>query len=117
MALKADIQSRVQDNRTIKTAHSAETVAGYPVLVGGRVCVPLHSKDADVANVFVDDCPALKAPKTSALAITAGDKLYWDDTAKEFNKTSDNNTYAGRAVEDAANPSAYVIMHLMRMQA
>jgi len=45
--------------------------------------------------------------KTSALAITAGDVLYWDDTNKELNKTS-SGVQVAVAVADAANPSSTV---------
>ena len=45
--------------------------------------------------------------KTSTLAIGAGDVLYWDDTAKELNKTSTGVPVA-IAVVAADNPSATV---------
>ena len=45
--------------------------------------------------------------KTSALAIGAGDVLYWDDSAKELNKTSTGIPVAV-AVVAADNPSATV---------
>ncbi|MBF0246826.1 MAG: DUF2190 family protein [Alphaproteobacteria bacterium] len=51
-------------------------------------------------------------PKTSALAISIGDKLYWDDAAKEVNKTATGNTLIGVAVTAAANPSATVQVRL-----
>lgn len=49
--------------------------------------------------------------KTSALAIAAGDLLYWDNTAKEINKTN-TNKLVGAAVAAAANPSATVDIRL-----
>lgn len=51
-------------------------------------------------------------PKTSALAIAVGDKVYWDNTAKEVNKTASGNTLVGVAVSAAANPSATVDVRL-----
>ena len=50
--------------------------------------------------------------KTSALAIAVGDKVYWDNTAKEVNKTSSGNTLIGVAVSAAANPSPTVDVRL-----
>lgn len=50
--------------------------------------------------------------KTSALAIAIGDKVYWDNTAKEVNKTATGNTLVGVAVSAAANPSATVNVRL-----
>lgn len=50
--------------------------------------------------------------KTSALAITTGDRLYWDATNKCVNKTATAQQCVGIAVADAANPSAIVRMKL-----
>ena len=50
--------------------------------------------------------------KTSALAITAGDRLFWDATNKVVNKTLTAQQCVGVAVADAANPSATVRMRL-----
>lgn len=50
--------------------------------------------------------------KTSALAISTGDRLYWDPTNKVVNKTATAQQCVGIAVADAANPSAIVRMKL-----
>ena len=50
--------------------------------------------------------------KTSALAISTGDRLYWDATNKVVNKTATAQQCVGIAVGDAANPSATVRMKL-----
>lgn len=50
--------------------------------------------------------------KTSALAITTGDRLFWDATNKCVNKTTTAQQCVGIAVADAANPSAVVSMKL-----
>ena len=50
--------------------------------------------------------------KTSALAITAGDRLFWDATNKCVNKTLTSQQCVGIAIADAANPSATVLMKL-----
>ena len=50
--------------------------------------------------------------KTSALAITTGDRLFWDATNKCVNKTVTAQQCVGIAVADAANPSATVRMLL-----
>ena len=50
--------------------------------------------------------------KTSALAISVGDKVYWDNTNKEVNKTASGNTLVGVATTAAANPSATVNVRL-----
>jgi predicted RecA/RadA family phage recombinase len=51
--------------------------------------------------------------KTSALAISVGDRLFWDPAGKVVNKTSAAQQQVGIAVEAAANPSATVKMKLV----
>lgn len=50
--------------------------------------------------------------KTSALAISVGDRLFWDATNKVVNKTSTAQQQVGVAVAAAVNPSATVQMKL-----
>lgn len=50
--------------------------------------------------------------KTSALAISVGDRLFWDPAAKVVNKTSAAQQCVGVAVAAAANPSDTVSMKL-----
>ncbi len=50
--------------------------------------------------------------KTSALAISVGDRLFWDATNKVVNKTTTAQQNVGTATEAAANPSATVKMKL-----
>ncbi len=50
--------------------------------------------------------------KTSALAISVGDRVYWDATNKVVNKTTTAQQCVGIAVAAAANPSASVLVKL-----
>ena len=50
--------------------------------------------------------------KTSALAISVGDVLYWDATNSVVNKTTSSQRAVGVAVEGASNPNATVKMQL-----
>jgi predicted RecA/RadA family phage recombinase len=51
--------------------------------------------------------------KTSALAISVGDRLFWDATNSVVNKTTTAQQQVGVAVEAAANPSSTVKMKIM----
>ena len=51
-------------------------------------------------------------PKVSAQAWAAGQKVYWDDTAKLFTTVSTSNTLCGFAVAIAANPTSTGIVCL-----
>lgn len=50
--------------------------------------------------------------KTSALAISVGDRLFWDATNSVVNKTTTAQQQVGVAVEAAANPSSTVKMRI-----
>jgi predicted RecA/RadA family phage recombinase len=50
--------------------------------------------------------------KTSALAIAAGDAVYWDNTLFVVNKTATAQKLVGYATRAAANPSASVWVKL-----
>lgn len=60
--------------------------------------------DLDVVGVFA-------LPKVAALAIDAGEPVYWDD-AVHLVSTDDTDMLIGVATEDAANPSATVAVRL-----
>jgi len=69
----------------------------------------------DVANGEAGEFRAegvVEIAKTSALAISVGDRLYWDATNKVVNKTATAQQCVGIAVEAAANPSSTVKMKL-----
>jgi len=59
-----------------------------------------------------DRMQVVEIGKTSALAISVGDRLFWDATNKVVNKTATAQQCVGIAVEAAANPSATVKMLL-----
>lgn len=51
--------------------------------------------------------------KTSALAISVGDRLFWDSANAVVNKTTTAQQQVGIAVEAAGNPSSTVKMLMM----
>ena len=82
-----------------------------------------HLFGVGLFGVATDDCAintegtfavegVVDIAKTSALAITTGDRLYWDPAAKVVNKTATAQQCVGIAVGDAANPSATVRMKI-----
>lgn len=87
---------RVKD---IGFAHSAATVSKAPILINTHVFIPLNTADADVRNAFVYDSEIDGATTDTGAAWAVGDKIYWDDTAKKFTKTSTSNTLVGYALE------------------
>lgn len=66
----------------------------------------------DRANILTKGI--VEIAKTSALAITEGASLYWDDTNKVVNTTATAQKLVGNAVTAAANPSATVQMLIVQ---
>ena len=102
----------IQPGRVVTVAAPTGGVSsGDGVLIGSLFGVAqrdaVESEDVELLTEGV-----VEIPKTSALAISAGDRLFWDDTNKEVNKTATAQSCVGVAVSDAANPSATVIMRL-----
>lgn len=97
------------DNITVTAPYALASGAG--ALVGSLFGVATGAADS-AAEVVLSTVGVFSLPKTSALAIAVGDRVYWDDTAKVVNKTSSGNTLVGVAVSAAANPSASVDVRL-----
>lgn len=102
----------VQPGNTIDFTPSIAVASGVGYLVGtalfgvAKADVSANTEGAFLLSGVVD------IAKTSALAITAGDRLFWDATNKVVNKTAASQMCVGVAVADAANPSATVRMLL-----
>lgn len=92
-------------------APSGGVVSGSAYLIGALFGVASASA-AEGDEFALATFGVFELPKTSALAIAAGDKVYWDDTAKVVNKTASGNTLVGVATAAAANPSSVVNVRL-----
>lgn len=101
----------VQAGVNLTVPAPADVTSGSGVLVGSIFGIAagdaLSGADMDLVTEGVFDMP-----KVSALAISIGDQIYWDDTAKLVNKTASGNTLIGVAVTAAANPSGAVNVRL-----
>ena len=94
-------------------APSGGTTSGVGVLVGQLFGIAETTATAG-NRVAIAVTGVFDIAKTSALAITAGDPLYWDDTNKCVNKTAASQHKVGIAIADAGNPSATVRMLMCR---
>jgi predicted RecA/RadA family phage recombinase len=90
------------------TAPAGGVVSGIAYLIGTALFGVAATSAAAGDDFVLRPRGVYDLPKTSALAIAVGDLLYWDNTAKELNKTAGGNTLVGVAVAAAANPSATV---------
>lgn len=102
----------VQEGDVLDLDPGATVAAGVGKLFGtalfGVACVDAVS---GTASAFITR-GIVTIAKTSALAISVGDVLYWDATNSVVNKTTSSQRAVGVAVEAAANPSGTVKMQL-----
>ncbi len=101
----------VKEGDTIAVTAPYTVTSGMLVLVGSIVGIAAFDA-ASGATVELAVKGVFDVGKTSALAITAGDLLYLDDTNHVLNKTSSAQKLVGVALADAANPSAIVRVRL-----
>jgi len=102
----------IQAGDTLRLTPAADVAVGVGYLFGTSLFgVAAENVTSGVPGPFVVS-GVIEIAKTSALAITAGDRLFWDSTNKVVNKTLTNQQCVGIAIEDAANPSSTVKMRL-----
>jgi predicted RecA/RadA family phage recombinase len=105
------MKNYIQPGDTLTLTAPAAILSGGVVIVGSIIGVA--NGDADNgAPVDVDTVGVFTLSKVSALAIAAGDVVYYDSATKLVNKTASGNTKLGVATEAAANPSATVAVRL-----
>ncbi len=104
--------SFVQSGDVLDLDPGATVPAGTGHLFGSVFGVAAVDAVSGTASPFVMD-GVVDIAKTSALAISIGDLLFWDATNSVVNKTAAAQLQVGIAIADAANPSATVRM-LMR---
>jgi len=102
----------VQEGDVLTLTPAADVDSGVGYLFGTALFgVATNDVAANAAGEFITE-GVVTIAKTSALAISVGDRLYWDAVNSVVNKTTANQECVGVAVEAAANPSATVKMKL-----
>ena len=103
-----------QEGEVLTLTPAAAVASGVGYLFGaGLFGVAINAVAESTAGEFLTE-GVVTIGKTSALAISVGDRLFWDATNKVVNKTSTAQVCVGIAVEAAANPSSTVTMKLGR---
>lgn len=98
------------DVLTLTPAAAVSSGVGY--LFGtGLFGVATNDVAISTAGEFVVE-GVVEIGKTSALAISVGDRVFWDATNKVVNKTTTAQQCVGIAIEAAANPSSTVKIKL-----
>lgn len=98
--------NKIQEGKILNYLNSGSAIAsGDAVVVGNRVGIAI----TDIANgssgaVEMEGCYSV--PKVSAQAWAAGDEIFWDSSAELFTTVGTANTFAGHAMDIAANPTS-----------
>lgn len=102
----------VQEGETLTLTPTADVASGVGYLFGASLFgVATNNVAANAPGEFLTE-GVVEIAKTSALAISVGDRLYWDAANKVVNKTATAQQCVGIAVAAAANPSSTVLMKL-----
>lgn len=106
------MQTYVQDGDALTLTPAAAVSAGVGYLFGsGLFGVAIADVAISTPGAFLTE-GVVTIGKTSALAISVGDRVFWDPTNKVVNKTTTAQQCVGVAVEAAGNPSATVKIKL-----
>lgn len=102
----------IQPGHTLTLTPAAAVASGIGYLFGAAIFgIATNDVAISTPGEFLTE-GVVTIGKTSALAISVGDRLFWDATNKVVNKTSTAQQCVGVAVEAAANPSATVTMKI-----
>lgn len=105
----------VHDGEVITVTAPYARTSGQGVQVGTAlfgICA------GDIANGAIGEIMvegAFDLDKVSAQAWAAGDKIYWDNTAKLATSVSSTNLFIGVAIAAAANPTSTGRLRLSAM--
>lgn len=102
----------VKEGEVIALTPAADVASGIGYLFGaGLFGVATNTVANGTEGEFLTE-GIVTIGKTSALAISVGDRVFWDSTNKVVNKTSAAQQCVGVAVEAASNPSSTVKIKL-----
>ena len=101
-----------QEGGTLMLTPAADVTSGTGYLFGAALFgIALTDVASGATGPFATE-GVFELPKTSALAISVGDRVYWDATNKVVNTTTAGQECIGVAVSAAANPSSTVLVKL-----
>lgn len=106
----------VQEGDRLTVTAPYDRLSGQGVLVGAMFGVAVYDALSGAALEIVTE-GVFDISKAGSLAITAGDRLWWDNSAKNLNKTSTSNYQVAIAVADALSADTTVRCMLMRVPA
>lgn len=106
------MKTHIEPGTTLTLAPSADVASGIGFLFGAGLFGVACKDVTNGTNGPFQVEGIVTINKTSALAISVGDRLFWDSANKVVNKTSAAQQQVGIAVTAAGNPSATVQMKI-----
>lgn len=102
------MKNYVQPGNTITLAAPYSVASGDGLLVGAifGVATAAAANGEAIETVLIG---VFDLKKTASQAWAVGDKIYWDNAAKETTKTATSNTLIGAAVEALGNGAAETV--------
>lgn len=94
------MKNYVQEGRTITVVAPYDVTSGGGVKVGGLFGVA-NTTAVEDDPVEIDRIGVFDIAKVAATAVTAGAKVYWDDTNKVITPTASGNLLVGAALDAA----------------
>lgn len=102
------MKNYVQPGKTISLAAPYAVTSGDGLLIGS--IFGIASGNAAIGeNLEVDLVGVFDLKKTASQAWSVGDKVYWDNTAREVTKTGTGNTLIGVAVDNVGNSAGETV--------
>ena len=99
------MKNYIHPGQNLTLTASADLKSGQGLLIGALFGVVQSAVSAGEAFVLCRG-GVYALPKATGAAWAEGDKLYWNDTAKELTKTASGNTLVGAAVSVAIAEAA-----------
>lgn len=101
-----------QEGNTLNLAPGANVAAGVGFLFGaGLFGVALTTAVSGTASAFITE-GVVTIAKTDSLAISVGDRVFWDPSGKCVNKTSAAQVCVGVCVEAVAATAGLVTVKI-----
>lgn len=100
--MSLNIASPSESVKTVGFAHTAATTARVPLLVNGKLMIPLNTRAANEHNAFAYETEVNNTKTDTGTAWLPNDAVYWDAANAQLTKTAAGNTLFGHALQPKA---------------
>jgi len=110
------LRTKMESAKTLKakTGEGETLSAGAMVKVNDTIGVVVEDAAENSEFVLIYEAEKIIVPKATGTGISfsAGDNVYYDAAAKKVSSASSGNTLCGKALEDAGDNAAEVLIDL-----